>query len=329
MSCLQKKRTVSRHDLSVIPVSAIIGMGIWLAAVLWLRVGPLDLVWAKLLLMLSPLVLVPIGMRLAMDKTTHPLRRCVGAAQLPAAIALAASLLVLEQGWTAAALAIPWFAVTLLIALLGVMDIWQNWSTAPLPRMSIDAGLVYLAVGGGWAVFDRAGFRPLDFEPVIVLLTAIHFHFAGFVLPIASGLAASKQRSAIGTLACIGVVVGMPLVAVGITATQLGLSPGLEAAAAIWMALAGLLTAGLHWHAAARGLASRPACCLWGVAGTALAASMAMAAMYGLRGLLDWSWLDIPLMRATHGTLAALGFALPVFLGWLWDGASNWAKRLI
>jgi len=32
------------------------------------------------------------------------------------------------------------------------------------------------------------GLRPLEFQEIIVLLTAVHFHYAGFLLPIVTGL---------------------------------------------------------------------------------------------------------------------------------------------
>jgi hypothetical protein len=43
---------------------------------------------------------------------------------------------------------------------------------------------------------------------------------------------------------------------------------------------------------------------------------MALAALYGSRAFLPVSWLDIPWMRALHGTANAFGFALAGLLGW-------------
>ena len=43
---------------------------------------------------------------------------------------------------------------------------------------------------------------------------------------------------------------------------------------------------------------------------------MLLAALYGLRFYLPVAWLDIPWMRALHGSANALGFALPALLGW-------------
>ena len=57
---------------------------------------------------------------------------------------------------------------------------------------------------------------------------------------------------------------------------------------------------------------------LWAVAATSLFFSMSLAALYGLRYFIDVSWLDIPCMRALHGTANALGFAVAGLSAWLW-----------
>ena len=49
---------------------------------------------------------------------------------------------------------------------------------------------------------------------------------------------------------------------------------------------------------------------LWSIAGVSLAVGMVLAILYGSRQYLTMSWLDIPHMRAIHGTANALGFAL-------------------
>ena len=55
---------------------------------------------------------------------------------------------------------------------------------------------------------------------------------------------------------------------------------------------------------------------LWLVAALALAGGMALAALYGCRAYLSLPWLDIPWMRAWHGSGNALGFGLLGVLAW-------------
>jgi hypothetical protein len=158
--------------------------------------------------------------------------------------------------------------------------------------------------------------RPLNFEAAIVLLTAIHFHYAGFLLPLFTGFAARALGGVAAWLATLAVIIGVPLVAAGITATQLGFGSWLECLAASWTALAGLLTGWLHlrlaaqpiWHGVVRGL--------WVVTALSLAGSMLLAALYGWRFYLSVAWLDIPWMRALHGTANVFGFALAGTLAW-------------
>ena len=111
-----------------------------------------------------------------------------------------------------------------------------------------------------------------------------------------------------------GVVAGVPLVAVGITTTQLDFGSLPECAAVLLTATAGLLSAGLHLRLA---LAKRGrAGVLWGVAVAAMGVSMVLALLYGCRVYFPLAWLDIPWMRAVHGMANALGFGLAGVLAW-------------
>lgn len=313
---------------------ALAGGALWLGFLLLTRPGPSDPAWIHALLLLAPLALLPLGLDLV-ERAGAPaggeepggpagLLRVAGVLQLPAAALLAGSYL-LTQGAVAAVLALPWLAVTGLIALAGVLRL-RGRGFHPLAGLALDAGLVFLVVGAAWAVSDRLGFRPLDFPTVIVLLTAVHFHYAGFVLPIVTGLAAARTGGPAATLATLGVVAGVPLVAVGITATQLGFGPWIEALAAWTVAAAGALVAWLHLRLAARPAYPPFARVLWTVAALSLLASMGLAALYGSRfHLSQVRWLDIAWMQALHGAANAFGFALAALLGW-WAVARGEAR---
>jgi hypothetical protein len=171
-------------------------------------------------------------------------------------------------------------------------------------------------VGSAWAVLDRWGVRPLGFEPVIVLLTAIHFHYAGVVLPLITGLVA-RQIGGRGTrIAAVGVLAGVPLVAVGITSSQLQLRVALEGTAAWVLGLSGMAIGCQQLRLALVRAWPRPVRFLWTVAGISLIAGMVLAILYGSRHYLPIAGLDIPWMRAVHGTANALGFALVGLIGW-------------
>jgi hypothetical protein len=214
----------------------------------------------------------------------------------------------LPQGPFAGLLAIPWALFTGSTAfLVGIRCLDQrSWS---LPQICNGVAFVYLTIGAGWAVLDRLGVRPLDFEPVIVLLTAIHFHYAGFVLPLLVAGVASVHPGVFGKAACVAVTLGVPLVAIGITATQLGLPKWIETCAALCLAAAGCASAVLLCRHALTARVHLARLC-WMVSGLSLAASMILAGLYASRFLVSMDWLDIPLMRATHGTANAFGFGL-------------------
>jgi hypothetical protein len=292
------------------------GSLVWAAFVGWTGPGPLADEWAAVLLLFAPLVLVPLVLRLA-----RPLSwpgRIADVLQFPAALALAVSFL-WPVGTEAALWTLPWLGVTALVCLEGLTRVARR-GLAPLSELCLNAGLIFLLVGGLWASAARAGLRPLDFEDRIVLLTANHFHYAGFVLPIVAGLAGRRLPGWVSRWSAAGVLAGVPLVAAGITATQLGFAPWLECLAALVMAAAGLGVAWLHLMLAWGARTTELVRALWAIAGLALAFGMVLAGCYGLRFYLPLEWLSIPWMRALHGTANTFGFALAGVLAWLLAG---------
>ena len=91
----------------------------------------------------------------------------------------------------------------------------------------------------------------------------------------------------------------------------------LELVAALLMAVSGMAVAVVHVWLALQDRWPVVVQCLWMVAGCSLFAGMLLAALYGVRSVFaPWPWLDIPWMRALHGTINALGFGLCGTLGW-------------
>lgn len=179
-------------------------------------------------------------------------------------------------------------------------------------------GLLYGAIGAAWLLADRLGWQPLGFSTDIVQLTAVHFHFAGIVLPVVTACALTRWSSRrLATAAGGLVVLGVPAVAVGITSSQLGLGPGFECAAGWVMSLAGLSVAGLHLALAWRGGAPTAVRVLWALAGSALPYGMVLSALYASRAFMaPLPWLNIPWMRALHGMANGVGFGLCATVAW-------------
>jgi hypothetical protein len=221
----------------------------------------------------------------------------------------------LPQGHTAAILALPWLVITGLLAAVGLERAWRRGLRAPAD-LCIDASLVYVVIGAVWAIGDRLGARPLNFGAMIVLLTAVHFHYAGFVLPLLTGLAGRQLGGCTVRLTAGAVIISVPMVAAGITATQLNLGTWLECLAAWGMAAAGLLAGAVHLRLATCYAGPLWVRGLWVVAALSLSMGMVCAALYGMRFYLPLPGLTIPWMQAVHGTLNALGFGLSGTVAW-------------
>jgi hypothetical protein len=179
------------------------------------------------------------------------------------------------------------------------------------------AGLAYLPVGGAWLIAARLRLNPLGFGDTIVLLTAAHFHFAGFAAPLLAGRTghqlAQTRPALLGLFRppAAGLVLGVPLVAAGIT-----LSRPLELAAVLLLAasMVGLATlvllaivpASRPWHAGA----------LLAISALAVLASMLLACAYAAGPWLGMTIITIPQMVLLHGWANGLGFAVCGLLGW-------------
>lgn len=300
---------------------AIVGGVIW-AAFVALRARDLHgEAWAHALLLFAALVLVPLVLGLFVEPE-HPQRDAtafakVHLAQFPAAVLLVAACW-LPAGVVAALLALPWVVLLCSLAWLGVMRMKRGGLRRGLDLLCADTALIFSAIGGLWTLADRAGLQPLGFAPTIVTLTAVHFHYAGLLLPLYAGLV---QREfwfwRFSSQAAVGVVLGVPAVAVGITTTQLGWGPSIEAAAGCGLALAGAAVAVLHVRIALESKRSLSTRLLLGVAGASLFFGMVLTALYAMRAFAQpFPWIGIPQMRAIHGTVNALGFGLCGLLGW-------------
>lgn len=266
------------------------------------------------LFLLAPLVLVPLGYRLL--EVVSPESR-------PPALALrfvllAAGLLViafrLEASLIAGVLALPWLMVTGgTAAAAGVRWMRGPDRFQPNVRHATDAAVTFLTVGAIFALTDRLGIQPFGFSTTIILLTAVHFHFAGFVLPLAGALAWTRRPSRWTELALGAVVVGIPITALGF----FGLPPANWIGAVL--TAAGGFGIGLATLAVARSMARGFAVALAVAAGASLLIAMPLAAIYATGTFTGAVWLGIDTMARLHGGLNALGFALPVIVAWTLD----------
>ena len=259
--------------------------------------------WAEALLLAGPWVLVPLGLESA---RRHEGLRLAAAAALTAALAL-------DAGLFAASLCLPWLAWTMREACQAGKQAMREPES-----LCAAAAWIFLVVGAAWALADRAGWRPLGFDPVLVRLTAIHFHHAGFSAPLLAAWAAGRVPGLGGRITCALMIAGVPLTALGITATRLDAWPGWETISATVMVAAGLGTAWLCARVARREPHRVARTCL-AVASFSLTLGSLLALSYAWRFFRIPLLPDIPSMRAWHGSLNAIGFGLTGLVGRAWS----------
>jgi hypothetical protein len=296
------------HPLRMFRLSAVAGIFVVGAAN-----AALGLDLASTLLLGGALVCVPLALALVAELEPTMRRRSYSVAafcQPPAAICLVCAF-AWPPGAMAAGLSLPWLGFGLLAAFLGFERAWRR-ARASVAEGCIAAGLIFLLVGAGWTTLSRFGARPLGFPDVIVLLTGVHFHYAGLVLPVLTGLAGRAKSGVLARLATCGVVTGVPLVAFGITVGRY--VPLIEALAAWFMTLAALMAAAVQLRYARQ--CPRLEGTLLLVSALALVAGVALAACYALSVYLHQYWFTIDQMILWHGTVNACGYALLGLLGW-------------
>ena len=305
----------------------------WLALVTTGRFGLLG----EALVAFAVVCVVPLGFALSVDPdprgrastTTRAASRLV-----PLGSALGLASFATAPGSASASLASGWLVATLAVALCGAARLARR-GPAPIEELAIDAGHLYLPVGAIWLVASRAGVPLLGFHEPVVLYTAAHFHFAGFAAPVVAGLvgrdlalrrAPSDRAAAVAsrltvrsyTVTTLIVLLGVPLVAAGITLTH-----ALELPSAVLLGLGMLGT--MAWLARA-GLArlrrGDGAGALLSVAGLALVLSMSLVVVFAATGSATRG-ADAPLvpyetMAAVHGSANALAFAGCAMLAFTW-----------
>ncbi len=268
---------------------------------------------AEVILIAAPFLIVPLGLW-HLDREgvagTGLRRQGLGYfASWCSAILLAISLL-LPTGTWAGLLAIPWMLFTYILAGIGLVHFFRHVRSLN-EQLCYSAALVYVAVGGTWAMVSRSGMQVMDFEPTIVLLTAVHFHYAGFALPLLSGLAIrTMTRHHLVRLMILLIIVGIPLVGVGIAGDPL-----------VEIIAVGILTAGCVGLALVQlGIALRcslePARGLLLVSSLSLLLGMLLAVIYGIGEYRGEQLLGIPLMIPLHGIANSAGFSLAGLYGW-------------
>ena len=270
------------------------------------------------LFLLAPLVVVPLGLRLIEPDGSFANRvhRMATLGSWPAGAALGLAM-ALPAGALAAALAVAWLGIATLRAVAAAAERVTEVRATRRDAAWIDAvAAAFLVVGATWIVADRLGIRPMGFDPTVVRLTAVHFHFAGFGLLLVAGRLAERLGGVTPRLAGALTGIGVPLVALGFMGLPVAGMVGVVtvAAAGLVVGVLQVRVAGSMGSFAARGLAR--------LGGLSLFVTMPMAILWQIGLLMPVAWIDLAAMVRIHGVLNALGFGVASTMAWTLDRVS-------
>jgi len=273
------------------------GLVIWVAA-LALLPAPL----AGRIFLLAPLVIVP---RLVTYLPAPWWIAKFGGWPLAVAAVPLVFAFALPAGPVAGAFTLPWIACAIVGAAGGarhaLMDLPSILWPRRLPDLGIDVALGFWAVGATFLSLDRLGVDT-GFSQAIVLLTATHFHFAGFGLLGMACLVATSRRWLSASV--VGLIVGIPLTALGFVLA----ADAINAVGATIVGLSGIVVG----FALLTARTDVPSDWLLRVAGGALLIGMPMGIAWSFASLVGQSFLDLDTMVRTHGALNSIGVLLAV-----------------
>jgi hypothetical protein len=298
--------------------NAMIGGMLWLGLLAAMMLGRLRIGVIELLFLLGPLVVVPLGLELCSRCAQEmEMKTLIGIArwiQLPAAFCATASFWFL-RGPASAALAAVWFCFGAFVGTCGLLSLMRG-GLKNLRTTCMIMSFLYLPIGCAWLVASRLGLTPIGFQEPIVLLTAVHFHFAGFAAPLL--VRATEARIRNGSMVarrCFKIVATGVLAGPGMLAGGFVIGPRLKVSAALLLACSELGLA-LFFLAAIRALRPRIAQVLVAMSAASVLFAMLLAGIWAIGEFPLQPFVHLDEMARFHGTANALGFILCGMLGW-------------
>jgi hypothetical protein len=321
------------------------GAAAWAGIAVLARMGVARIGVIELMFLFAPLVIVPLGIELGRVTGYAPrIGRAVATAQTlqPLGAVMAVVAICLPPGERAGIWAVGWFVVCGVMAAAGAVELGFLilGSTGRMENLTGEAPVatrvvavaaravacVDLAVGGAWLVASRVGWRPMGIQEPIGLLTAVHFHFAGFATATIAAatlqFAEARLAGRDGWLRCLRGVAVLVIVMPFVVAAGFVISPVLKMVAAIVFSASVFGLAGFVWASSWRvedGSARR----FLRIAAGAVFVGMALSGTYAVADFVKSEMLPIPRMASTHGVLNAVGFCLFGLLGWLMEGSAK------
>ncbi|MGE7884613.1 YndJ family protein [Bacillus sp. NPDC094077] len=206
--------------------------------------------------------------------------------------------------------ALLWFIYTGIIALFGVSRLLERgWK--PLEETAIDSAFIYLFLGGFWFFASVWKLKIMNFSSDIVLLTAAHFHYSAFLLPLSVGLLGRirEKRSKLYDAITLIIVISPMTVAIGITYSRI-----FEFFAVV-LYLCAIYGYGIYvWRTKFNSITAKV---LLIISSSTLMVTIMFSLIYSYGNLKQVMTITIAQMVWIHGVVNGIGVALPAFVGWM------------
>jgi hypothetical protein len=267
---------------------------------------------------LGPLVVVPLGLDLSFQFTGEtqigfPVR-IARKLQLPAALCVVASFW-LPQGVAAAILGLPWLVLGCFVGLAGLTALIRGEFRTQKTACRI-VSFLYLPIGCAWLAASRLGLSPLSFQEPIVLLTAVHFHFAGFAAPLlALAVGTAIEKKAVIPRRIFSVIAAGILAGPGLLAAGFVIGPLVKLAMALLVACSEVGLS-LFFLAQIRAMRPRLAQVLVTISALSVLFAMVLAGAWAIGEFPLQPFVHLDEMARFHGVANALGFILCGLVGW-------------
>ena len=292
---------------------AAVGGLIWLALLGGVLLNRFWLSIFDLLFLFAPWVVVPLTLSLLPAAHENRASRMNGSVirylLFPGAVLATASFF-LRDGRTAAVLTVLWLFASISLTLDGLMRLIRT-RLQSFPEFCFAAAEGYALVGALWLLASRMGLRPVGFREPIVLLTAVHFHYAGLMAAVLAGLAASPTRTPLPLrLVLICAVLGPGLLGLAFL-----VGPKLKLAAVVLMVIGEY---GIAFGPFRKGMASasRIGGRMLILGSSSVIFGMALAGIWAVGEYPLHAFVNLEQMARYHGVLNSFGFGLCSLVGW-------------
>jgi hypothetical protein len=290
-----------------------------ISTLLWIIFAVLTDDWLEKLLLFAiflaiPLLLflVPTNKRYGIGSRYHTLLLKYHP-YMAATIGLA---FVFPTGWISGTLSIIWAFYLLALSGYGVRRIMERgWYI--LEENAIDVGFLYAILGGIWLSIYCfiGGFAPYPRQ--IVLLTAIHFHYAAIFAPVFMGLvgrmlAVDQKTGTLYRWSTYGMMISPLLVAIGISVGH-----WLETLAVLLFAACLFIYSYFVLVYISKQVKNAIIRIGLQISAVIIVLTILLSIIYSFGLLFGTNWLTIDQMLGFHGVSNALGFVILGLLCWL------------